>query len=184
MSFVILSVLGVLVLLGGYLIILQRGWVRLDELCSNALSQIGVQQSSRWDGLTALADVAKGYAEHESATLSEIIGKRVPFTPSMGASEVARQEQLLASGLGRLMAVAEAYPDLKADALYQKTMEGGTTSEDKVRMSRMVYNDTVTRMNRSVRMFPGSLFAPMMGFYTRPYLEEPAGKTDMPDLSR
>ncbi len=177
---IVLGVLAVLVIF--YVIGLQRGLVNFDELCNNALSQIGVQLNSRWDGLIALSDTMKGYAAHEHETLKEVIAQRVRFGKGTSADEVNRQENLLSGFMGKLMAVSEAYPDLKADALYKTTMDNIVKSEDKVRMSRMVYNDSVTKINRKIRMFPAVLFAGMLGFYTRTYLEEPEGKTEMPSF--
>lgn len=165
-----------------YVILFQRKLVHLDELCSNALSQIGVQMNSRWDALTALSETMKGYAQYERTTLTDVVGQRVHLSPQASPEEINRQETLLSSAFGRLMAVSEAYPDLKADTLYQTTMENVKSLENDVRMSRMVYNDAVTKMNRAARMFPGSLFTGMLGFDVRPYLQEPAGKTEMPSL--
>lgn len=179
-AFAVVVALVALVVL--YVVFLQRSLVHLDELRANAMSQIGVQMNSRWDGLTALADVMKGYAEHERTALREIIAQRAPLGRTASAEEIQQQEGLLASALGRLIAVSENYPELKANTLYQTTMENIAAAEDKVRMSRMVYNDTVTRINRAVRMFPASLFASMLGFGPHEYLKEPDGKTEMPSM--
>lgn len=182
MGILIAVVLGLAALIAVYVLLLQRSLVHLDELRANAMSQIGVQMNSRWDGLTALADVMKGYAEHERAALRDVIAQRTSLGPSASAEEVQRQEGLLSGALGRLLAVSESYPDLKADTLYRTTMEGIAGAEDKVRMSRMVYNDTVTKLNRAVRMFPASVFAPLLGFGPQEYLKEPEGKTEMPSM--
>ena len=173
----------ILISLVFYIIGLQRRLVSQDEVCMNALSQIGVQMNSRWDGLIALAETMKGYARHEHETLVNVINQRKHCTLPSDASEINRQEGMLSAALGKLMAISEAYPELKADGLYATTMSSITEAENKVRMSRMVYNDSVTIMNRTVRMFPASLFAGMLGFRVRPYLEEPAGKTNMPSMA-
>ena len=165
-----------------YVISLQRSLVSRDEMCLNSLSQIGVQMNSRWDGLKAMAELTKGYAKHEYDTLTQVIANRRHLNPNVSVQEINEQEGMLSAAMSKLMAVAEAYPDIKANEVYMTTMQAVTSSEEKVRMSRMVYNDSVTMMNRMVRMFPASIFAGMLGFAVRSYLEEPAGKTDMPSM--
>ncbi len=160
----------------------QRMFVSLDERCKNAISQIGVQQNSRWDGLTALVDLIRSYSEHEYNSLMQIIGARTRISPSSSAQDVQQQEDSLGHVMGRLLAVAESYPELKASQLYVSTMSQTKEYENDVRMARMVYNDTVTRYNEKVRAIPSSIVASMFGFDTREYLQEPAGKTEMPNM--
>lgn len=162
----------------------QRSLVQLDERCKNALSQIGVQLNSRWDALTALADLTKGYSDHEYKALMDVVGARAKVTGSSSPAEVNAQESALNSAFGRLLAVAEAYPDLKANQTYLQTMSSVEKYEENVRMSRMVYNDTITKFNSMIRQIPTSLIAGMLGFTGREYLEEPAGKTEMPSMMR
>ncbi len=173
------------VLLGGafvWVIGVQRALVRVDELCKNALSQIGVQQNSRWDALTALADLTKGYSEHEYNTLREVIGSRMKITQNSSVAEVAHQENVMNDLMGRLLAVSEAYPQLKANETYLSTMASVRDYENNVRMSRMVYNDTFTKFNRMIRELPTSIVAGILGFAQREYLQEPEGKTQMPSM--
>ncbi len=160
----------------------QRGLVTLDENINNALSQISVQLSSRWDALTALLDLTKGYAEHEYKTLSEVIAKRSDITPKTSAKEIANQDNVITEAMGKIMAIAESYPDLKANENYMKTMVSVNEYEEKVRKSRLVYNDSVTKLNRKVRMFPTSVIAGMLGFGARDYLEANSNKSDMPSM--
>lgn len=162
----------------------QNNLVHAEELCANSLSQIGVQQASRWDSLTALADLTKTYSDQEYSTLMDVIHARQGINNKSTASEVDAQEQMLSKGLNQIMALAEAYPDLKANTLYLKTMDEVKHYEDNVRMSRMVYNDTVTKYNRLVRSLPGSLLAGSLGFAPREYLSEDKTKAEMPTLSR
>ncbi|MDL2323920.1 LemA family protein [Ruminococcaceae bacterium OttesenSCG-928-A16] len=162
----------------------QKNLVHSEELCGNALSQIGIQQASRWDALTALADLTKQYSDQEYNTLMDVIRARQGVNPNTPATEVDQQEGMLQQATSRLMAVAEAYPDLKSNTLYLKTMDSVHGYEDNVRMSRMVYNDTVTRYNRLVRSLPGSLVAGSLGFAPREYLENDATKANMPSMAR
>ena len=160
----------------------QRELVNLDEKCNNALSQIKVQLNSRWDALLALAKSASAYAKHESETLIKTIQSR-QTTEVRTAGDVNQQQTAFNERLGRLMAVREAYPELKASDLFEKTMDGVKEYEENVRMSRMIYNDTATRMNRYVRQWPSSLVANMLHFDVKEYLNvDDQKKESMPDL--
>ena len=160
----------------------QRKLVVMDENINNAMSQIGVQMSSRWDALTALLDLTKGYAKHEYEALTETVKQRRAVTGQSSAKEVNQQENILTEAMGKIMAVAESYPDLKANENYLKTMDSVNQYENMVRQSRLIYNDSVTKLNRGVRMFPLSIAAGILGFGKRDYLEEEQDKTKMPDM--
>lgn len=179
-----LVILGILIaLLIIWVMSTQRTLVVLDENINNAMSQIGVQLSSRFDALTALLDLTKGYAKHESETLIETIkSRRSVITAKSTTDEVARQEGIISEALGRIAMVSEQYPDLKANENYTKTMDSVNKYENMVRTSRLVYNDSVTKLNRSIRMFPVSMVAGALGFTQRDYLEEQGAKSDMPSM--
>ncbi len=177
--YIILIILAVLVI---YFISLQRQFVNLDELVKNALSQIGIQQKSRWDALTQLANATKSYSQHEHDVLIEAIQARRLSTAPTTPEAIEQQDAAMNSVLSRLIAVAEAYPDLKANTLYQETMRSLNEYEAQVRRSRSVYNDTVTKWNRLVKQFPSNLVANILGHHERDYLEEDPAKADMPDL--
>ena len=159
-TIILFIIIALAILVAGYIISTQREFVHLDELCKNAMSQIAVQLNSRWDAITALAKTAAQTAE-----------------------QVNEQQGAISQVLGRLIAIGEAYPNLKADALYQEAMDGMRDYEEKVRMSRMVYNDTATKMNRMVRQWPSSFVAGLLHFTERAYLElDDAKKVSYPDL--
>ena len=176
---IIAIVLGILVLIVFYFISTQRSLVTLEENVDNAFANIAVNLNSRWDALKALANAVKAYSEHEYETLTDIIEKR---SAVKNTSDVKEGEALLGSALSRINAVAESYPELKASSLYTKTMDSINDYENKVRMSRMVYNDSVTKLNRDVKMFPSSLVASMLNVHPREYLTVDENKKDMPDL--
>lgn len=161
----------------------QRRLVVLDENISNAMSQIGVQLSSRFDALTALLDLTKGYAQHESETLIETIkSRRSVITAKSTPDDVLRQEGIISEALGRIAMVTEQYPELKANQTYIKTMDAVETFNKMVRTSRLIYNDSVTKLNREIRMFPVSMIGGMLGFQKRDYLEEQTAKAVMPSM--
>ncbi|MCQ4935253.1 LemA family protein [Anaerotignum propionicum] len=176
----IIVIIGVLIL---WIISAQRKLVILDENINNAMSQIGVQLSSRFDALTALLDLTKGYAKHESETIIETIQlRRSVITAKSTPDDVQQQEGIISEALGRINMVAERYPELKANETYIKTMDAVQTFENMVRTSRLIYNDSVTKLNRQIRMFPASLIASMLGFRQREYLVEQADKANMPSM--
>lgn len=179
MIIIILAVILVIVL---WFISTQRKLVAMDENINNAMSQIGVQLSSRWDSLTALLDLTKGYAEHEYKTISDTIKMRTSITVRSSASDVNKQENILTEAMGRIMAVAESYPELKANENYIKTMDSVKEYENMVRQSRLIYNDSVTKLNRAIRMFPTSIAAGIMNITSRDYLEASEQKADMPSM--
>lgn len=154
----------------------------LDENINNAMSQIGVQLSSRWDALVSLLDLTKGYAAHEYKTITDTIKARRSITRDSSPNDVKQQENFLVEALGKIMAVAESYPDLKADRTYIKTMDSVNQYENMVRTSRLIYNDNVTKLNRAIRMFPASMIAGILGFTKRTYLEAVNEKANMPNM--
>jgi LemA protein len=179
----IIAILAVVAVIAIWFMSTQRRLVVLDENINNAMSQIGVQLSSRFDALTALLDLTKGYAKHESETLIETIkSRRSVITAKSTPDDVLRQEGVISEALGRIAMVSEQYPELKADKNYLKTMDAVQTFENMVRTSRLIYNDSVTKLNREIRMFPVSMIAGMMGFKQRDYLEEQPAKADMPSM--
>ena len=175
---VILALAALLVLWG---ISVQNKLVQSDELCNNALKQINVQQVSRYDALQALVKLTREYATYESETLQKVIEQR-KITPSANPTvdEINANETALKEMSAKLIAIAEQYPDLKANQNYQQTMQSIEKYEENVRMARMTFNDTVTRFNNQVRMFPGSVVAGILGFAKREYLAEDTSKKEYP----
>ena len=170
-ALIILIVLAVIVI--GYFISTQRALVNLDELCKNALSQIEVQLNSRFDAVVALAKAAAQYAKHESDTIIETVQARGGNSGATANTPAAinAQTDLLGQMMGRLNVVFERYPELKASDLYKEAQLGMKQYEENVRMSRMIYNDTATKMNRMVRQWPSSIVASMLHFDQKDYLK-------------
>lgn len=165
-----------------YLIVSQRSFVSLEEMCANALSQIGVQQQSRWDALTELAKATKSYSQHEYETLMNVIAQRSGRKSGNDAAEMQQNDKQFSNALSQFQFVAEQYPELRASEVYQTTMDAINSYEDKVRKGRMVYNDTVTKYNRKAKQFPSSIVASIFNFNVKPYYEGDEMKSGMPDL--
>ena len=108
--------------------------------------------------------------------------RKITSSPAPTAAEINANEQVLTEIASRLIAVAEAYPDLKANQNYQDTMHSIKQYEENVRLARMTFNDTVTRYNQQVRVFPASAVAGMLGFGKRDYLAEDVSKKDYPTI--
>lgn len=179
--FAIVVVLVIILII--YFISTQRSLVSLDEMCKNALSQIEVQLNSRWDALLGLAQVASKYAKHESETLINVIQQRRGETVNTPEA-VNEQQSALRQVMGQLMAIRESYPELKADNLFMEVQDGVKQYEENVRMSRMIYNDTATKMNRMVRQWPSSIVASMLHFDVKEYLKaDEEQKKSYPNLN-
>ncbi|MFA5523651.1 MAG: LemA family protein [Tissierellales bacterium] len=157
----------------------HRKLVVVDEYIGNAMSQIGVQLSVCLDLMMDLLDLTKGYAKLESETLIEAIKSRKNLiTAKSTLDEVIRQEEIIFNTLGRIAIVTEQYPELKVNQTYIKTMDEVHIFENMVRTSRLIYNDSISKMNREIRMFPVYMIAGMLGFRKRDYLEDQAGNAD------
>lgn len=182
-TLIVIIVLTVIVI--SYFISTQRSLVNLDELCKNALSQIEVQLNSRFDAVIALAKTAAKYAKHESETIIQTAQARGGNSgaPATTAEAINQQSSLLGQLMGRLNVVFERYPELKASDLYENAQKGQREYEEHVRMSRMVYNDTATKMNRMVRQWPSSIVASLLHFDMKDYLKiDDEKKKNYPDL--
>ena len=177
---IVIAVVAVLVL---WIVSVQNNLVKSDEICKNSLRQINVQQISRFDAVKALVKLTREYAQYEGDTLQKVIAERnITNSPNPTAAEINANEQAISGTLSRLMAVVEKYPELKANENYKQTMADIKGYEENVRLSRMTFNDTVTKFNNQVRMFPGSVIAGMLGFSAREYLAEDTTKTEYPEF--
>ena len=166
---------------------LYNGLVAARNAFRNAFAQIDVQLQRRFDLIPNLVEVAKKYMAHERETLEAVIAARAaaqsglaaakanPGDPGAMAQLAAAQGQLNA-GLGRLLAVAEAYPDLKANQNMMQLTEELTSTENKVAFARQAFNDAVMAYNNKREVFPNSIFAGMFGFQPATLLEIPADK--------
>ena len=167
----IIILCGIIVLLIFWIMSVQRSLIVLDVNINNAMSQIGLQISSRWDALASLLDLIKNYSEPEYITLREMIKARRSITKYSTPEDIYKQEKVIAEARGKIMAVAELYPELKSDKNYIKIMDAVNQYENMILTSRLIFNDSIAKMNRAIGMFPVSLVAGMLGFSRRIYLE-------------
>jgi len=177
---IIIAVIALLVL---WVISVQNKLVKMDEICNNALKQINVQQMSRYDALKAIVKLTREYASYEGEQIEKMMeARRMVVTAKPTASDINANEQILGEISTRINAVAEQYPELKANTNYQQSIADVKTYEENVRLSRMTFNDTVTRFNQTVRAFPASLIAGLLGFAKRDYLADDPTKAEYPDI--
>ena len=162
-------------------VLVQRRLVTMDENINNAMSQIGVQISSRFDALIALLDITKGYAAEEAQILMDAIKPhRSVITAQSTPADVVAQEGIISEALDRVTMIVEQCPELKTNKNYVKYMNAVDSYEKMMRTSRLIYNDSVSKFNRELRMFPTSLFGGIFGFSRRNYMEAAQEKIDMP----
>ncbi|MBR1570409.1 MAG: LemA family protein [Bacteroidales bacterium] len=177
---IVIAVIALLVLWG---ISIQNKLVQSDELCKNALRQINVQQVSRYDAIAALVKLTREYASYEGETLQKVIeARKITSSANPSVADINANEAALQEMSAKLIAVAERYPELKANENYAKTMDSIKEYEENVRLARMTFNDTVTKYNNQVRMFPGSVVAGILNFPAREYLAEDTSKKDYPTI--
>ena len=175
-------VLGLIAVLLVWAVAVYNRLVVLRNRIANAFGQIDVQLKRRYDLIPNLVEVAKGYLQHEAATLEAVIKARGQAQGAAAAARaapasagalgaLAAAEGALGGALGRLMVVAEAYPDLKADATMQSLSEELTSTENRLGFARQAYNDQVLEFNDKAAQFPDLVVARLLGFPTAPMLE-------------
>lgn len=184
-----LILLGLAAALAFWLVAIYNGLVALRNQVKNALAQIDVQLQRRYDLIPNLVETAKGYMAHERQTLEAVIEARnqakaavgrleADLTNAAGVRDVAAAESVLGASLGKLFALAEAYPDLKANQTMQQLQEELASTENRVAFSRQAYNDAVMGYNTRRESFPSNLVANNFGFKEAQMLEleEPAAR--------
>lgn len=177
---ILIGLIILIVLLAFWVISIYNSLVTLRERVDNAKAQITTQIESRWDAIKSLISATKQYSAHEAEVLEKVTQSRAAIGRGSSIKDMEKDQGQLESVIGRLIAVSEAYPDLKASSVYKDTMASINKFEDNVRNSRMIYNDVVTRYNRMLQIFPSSIIAGMFNFSSREYFEGTEAKQDMP----
>jgi LemA protein len=182
-----LILIAILVVLALWAVGIFNGLVTARNAFKNAFAQIDVQLQRRFDLIPNLVETAKGYIKHERETLEAVVTARGAAMAGLSAAkaspgdpaamaELANSQGVLNGALGRLMAVAEAYPDLKANQNMMQLSEELTSTENKVAFARQAFNDSVMAYNNKREVFPSSIFAGMFNFAPATLLEIPADK--------
>lgn len=155
----IIIVLAVIALIAIFFVTQYNRLIRLNVTAEEAWSQIEVQLKRRADLIPNLVETVKGYAQHEQSTFDAVVAARAKATTASSVADTAAADGLLTQALRGLLAVAEAYPDLKASTNFAALQDELATTENKVAFSRQFYNDTVRQLNTALKTIPTSFFA-------------------------
>ncbi len=168
MDWIIWAVIGLVVLFG---IWTYNGLVTLRARVNQAFADIDVQLKQRHDLIPNLIETVKGYVAHERGTLQAVVETRNAALKAHGPIEQAAAENALSGALGRLVALGEAYPDLKASANFQQLQTDLAEIEDKLAAARRFFNNAVAEYNAAIQHFPAVLFAGLMGFRSQVFFD-------------
>ena len=163
------------------LVWLYNRLVRLRNRVDNAWAQVEVQLKRRWDLIPNLIETVKGYAAHERETFEAVTQARTRAQQAQTPADTAQAEGILGLALGRLFAIAEAYPELQADENFRQLQTELAESENRVAVSRQVYNDVVLTFNNAIQTFPGVVLAGPLNFTVREFFDvEEAAQREAP----
>jgi LemA protein len=174
---------GALVLVGGTFLVYYNKFVRLINQIENSLAQIDVQLKRRADLIPNLLESVKGYMKHEKSIITEVTNARKLLVSAKGTDKKVQANDKLEGVLGRLFAIAENYPNLKANENFAKLQEELASTEDKIAYARQYYNDGILSYNTSRQTIPGKWFASLYGFGDKKYLEISASERQTPKVS-
>src|SRR5687767_5000262 len=176
-------VLGVIALLVVLVVLLYNRLVTLRNRVDNAWAQVDVQLRRRYDLIPNLVETVKGYAAHERGTFEAVTEARTRAQAATTVQEQAGAENMLSQALGRLFAVAEAYPELQADENFRQLQDELAQTENRIAVSRQVYNDTVLTYNNAIQTVPGVLVAGPFGFTKRDFFEAEEATREAPRVA-
>jgi len=164
-------VLGLIAFLIFFVIGAYNRLVTLSQRVNQAFADVDVQLKQRHDLIPNLVETVKGYAAHERGTLEEVIKARNSAMSAQGPAQVSAAENQLSGALGRLIALSEAYPDLKANANFQQLAAELSDLENKIAASRRFFNNAVQEYNTGIQQMPAALFAGMLGFTRKDFFD-------------
>jgi LemA protein len=175
---VVLGIVALVLLVAILLVTLYNRLVRLRNRAENAWAQVDVQLRRRYDLIPNLVETVKGYASHERTTFEEVTKARTAAQQAQTVQEQAKAENILTEAIGRLFAVAEQYPELRATENFQQLQGQLEETEGKIAVSRQVYNDAVLTYDTALETVPTNIVGNMFSFEAREYfeVEEPAAR--------
>jgi LemA protein len=176
-------VIGIIAVLVVGVVLLYNRLVRLRNRVENAWAQVDVQLTRRYDLIPNLVETVKGYASHERETFEAVTNARARAQSAQGPAEQGAAEGLLSQALGRLIAVAEAYPELQADENFRQLQDELAQTENRIAVSRQVYNDTVLTYNTAIQTVPGVLLAGPFGFSKKDFFEAEDATREAPRVA-
>ncbi|KIZ46879.1 MULTISPECIES: LemA family protein [Rhodopseudomonas] len=164
-------ILGIIVVLVLFALATYNRLVALRQRVGQAFADIDVQLKQRHDLIPNLVETVKGYAAHERGTLDDVVKARNAALSAQGPSQIAAAENQLSGALGRLIALSEAYPDLKANANFQQLQAELSDIENKIAASRRFFNNAVQEYNTGIQQMPAALFAGALGFTHKDFFD-------------
>ena len=176
-------VVGIIVILLIIVAITYNSLVVLRNKKDDQWSQIDVQLKRRADLIPNLVETVKGYAKHESDTLEEVIQARNSFTSSKTPQEEMKNSNMLTDAVSKLFALAESYPDLKANQNFMSLQNNLKETEEKIAIARQFYNDTVLTYNNKVQTVPTNIVASLFGFKKADFFEIQETEKEIPKVS-
>ncbi len=183
MLFGFVGLLGLLAVVGAWLVGIYNRLVRLKVRCQDAWASIDVQLKRRYDLIPNLIETVKGYASHERETFEAVVRARQAGIDAGTVEEQAQAENMITGALRQLFALSEAYPDLKANQSFGQLQEELSSTENKIAFARQHYNDNVRQYNTRLESFPDNIFANMFGFQRREFFElEEAEQREAPQV--
>ena len=175
--------IAIVVVLLVVLVWLYNRMVRLRNEVDTGWANIDVQLKRRNDLIPNIVEAVKGYAAHERGTFEAVTQARAAVAGAQGPAAAGEADNLLTAALGKLFAVAEAYPDLKASEYFLQLQQELSATEDKIAAARRYYNATVLRFNNSIQTFPAVLLAGVLGFAKREFFAAEEGDRALPEVS-
>ncbi len=167
----LLIVVAIVAVLGFLLVGTYNRLVSLRQNANHAFADIDVQLKQRHDLIPNLVETVKGYAAHERGTLDDVVKARNAAMSAQGPAQISAAETQLSGALGRLIALSEAYPDLKANANFQQLQTELSDVENKIAASRRFFNNAVQEYNTGIQQLPAVLFAGMLGFGRKDFFD-------------
>ena len=182
MSIILIAIIVILIIIVVAIIHMYNNLVGLRNRVKNSYAQIDVQLKRRNDLIPNLVETVKGYASHEKGVLEEVTKARTGVMNASTVEETSAADNQLTGALKTLFAVAENYPDLKANSNFQQLQVELTDTEDKISYARQFYNDVVLKYNNACQKFPSSILAGMFGFNEETYFQVPESETAVPKV--
>jgi len=183
MSILFIAIIVILIIIVIVTIVhMYNNLVGLRNRVQNSYAQIDVQLKRRNDLIPNLVETVKGYASHEKGVLEEVTKARTGVMNASNVEEASAADNQLTGALKTLFAVAENYPDLKANSNFQQLQSELTDTEDKISYARQFYNDVVLKYNTTCQQFPSSILARLFGFKEESYFKVPESETAVPEV--
>ena len=182
MNLLLIILIVIIIIIHVAIVAIYNGLVTARNKVKNAWAQIDVQLNRRSDLIPNLVETVKGYAAHESSVFEDVTAARAGLMNANGVKEISDANNQLSSTLKTLFAVAENYPELKANENFKDLQAQLAQTEDKIAYSRQVYNDTVLMYNNKCQTFPSNIFAGMFGFKEADFFEAAGEARSVPKV--